>query len=262
MSVSGPLVAAVAAATAVLLWLPPAPPLARAGRRGPPGAVVVAAVAAAAVLAAVLVGAVVAVWVALVGAVALGARALLGRRGRARAAHQRQARVVAACDLLAGDLRAGRPPYAALRAAAREWDELAPVVRAEVLGADVVAAWEAVAALPGAGDLRLVAAAWRVSERTGSALSEALARVAGLTRAAQSTRRTVASELASARATARLMAALPLLALAIGGTTGGDPLAFLLRTPLGLGCLVGGLGLGWVGLWWIERIADDVGSAA
>lgn len=266
------LVAALAAAGAVALRVAPTP------RPDPPGALVaprpgsrsgtrraaVRALLAASVVAAagVTVGPVVAVWVLLAGGLVAGARSLLARRAAAREAVRRRGEVLAACDLLAADLRAGRPPYLALRSAAREWPELAPVLRAEALGADVVAAWRSVAALPGAGDLSLVAAAWRVSERTGSALAEALTRVAGLARSAESTRRTVASELASARATARLMAGLPVVALLIGGTTGGDPVAFLLRTPVGLGCLAGGLALGWLGLWWIERIADDVGGAS
>lgn len=200
----------------------------------------------------------VAVWFALAAGVAVGANLLWRRRSARLRADTRRAYVLAACDLLAAELRAGRPPSLALRAAARDWPELDEVVRAEAFGADVPRAWRRLADRGGGGDLRLVAAAWRVTERTGSGMAEALSRVAALTRAGEATRRTVASELASARATARLMAALPVAALAIGGTTGGDPIAFLLSTTLGLACLAGGLAVGWIGLAWIERIADDV----
>ncbi len=181
------------------------------------------------------------------------------RRRRARVTADTTARLVLeACEVVAGELSAGRPPDAALAQAAGRWPGLAPVVEAHALGSDVPAALRRLAVVPGAGELRVVASAWQVSQRSGHGLADALARVADRIRARRRTRRVVTSELASARATARLVAALPVVALGMGSGAGGDPWSFLLGTPLGWGCLGLGLAFGLLGLWWIEVIADGV----
>ena len=48
----------------------------------------------------------------------------------------------------------------------------------------------------------------------------------------------------------------------VGSGAGGDPWSFLLTTPAGLVCLALGLGLGSVGLWWMEAIAAAVDRGA
>jgi tight adherence protein B len=168
-----------------------------------------------------------------------------------------QAAVLEVCDLLAADLAAGRPPEAALSAAAERWPPLGPVVDALRLGADVPEAMRRLAAeRRGAADLRWVAGAWQVSQHSGHGLAAALERTARGLRGRRRTRRLVDSELASARATARLVACLPLAVLLMGSGAGSDPWSFLLGTPVGWACAAVGVSLVGAGLWWIERMAD------
>jgi tight adherence protein B len=199
-------------------------------------------------------------WVpALIGAGAVGVAWLLWlRRRERRSAAVTGGRVLEACEQLASELASGQPPGAALARAADDWPELAPVAEAFRVGSDVPAALRTAAARPGAGDLRLLAAAWQVAHRTGQGLADAVDRVARQLVDSRATGRVVAGELASARATARLVALLPVAALAMGSGVGGDPVGFLLRTPAGWLCLAIGLVFGLSGLWWIERLARDV----
>lgn len=189
---------------------------------------------------------------------ATGGRLIWRRRRERKERATTATGVLDACEALAAELAAGRPPGSALAEAARRWPGLAPVVDAWALGSDVPAALRRVAAEPGAGDLGVVAAAWQVAHHSGAGLAHAVARVATRIRAQRQTQRVVTSELASARATARLVAALPVVALGMGSGAGGDPWRFLLDTPIGWACLMAGLAFGVAGLWWIEAIADHV----
>ncbi|MBM0123820.1 type II secretion system F family protein [Pimelobacter simplex] len=191
-------------------------------------------------------------------AVGAGVVRSLAARHRDRAATQVRRRVVDLCDALRAELAAGQTPAGALDRAALEWPLVGPAVRAASTGGDVVAALRTLAATPGGESLRVVAGAWQVAHRTGHGLADTLGRVAADLRAAERTRRVVGGELASARATARLLAALPLLALLMGSGAGADPLRFLLAQPAGLACLAGGLACGYAGLTWIEALARDV----
>ena len=195
---------------------------------------------------------------AVVAGTAWGGHRLWRQRVRARHRAETQAWVLECCDLLASELAAGQAAGSALARAAETWPALSPVWQCHAFGGDVPAALRRAGAEPGAGGLALVAAAWHVSHRTGHGLADALGRVAHALREARATDRVVRGELASARATARLVAALPVLALVVGSGSGGDPVGFLLSTPLGIACLAGGLALGLVGLGWIERIAAGV----
>jgi len=202
-------------------------------------------------------------WVALAlvgGGVGAGVLFLQRRRGERRRAEASAEQVQRFCEELSAELAAGLPVGSALDGVAARWPELAPVAAAARLGGSVPDTMRDLARRPGAGDLRLVAAAWHVAQRSGAGLAVALQSVAGSLAERQRTRRLVASELASARATARLMAVLPVLTLAMGSGAGGDPVAFLLSTTPGLACLATGCLLALAGLWWIEAIAAGIES--
>ena len=246
------LAAALASAAVLLIlpWLPPglSSPLPRG--RWAPGVLVLVIVA--------LHPGTWLVLCAILAASAGGGRTLWRRRAEARRAARTTSAVVEVCDLLAAELAAGRPPGAALDEAASAWPDLRTVADACRLGGDVPSALRLAAAVPGADGLRLLAGAWAVSQRTGAGLAASSRRVADACRLDQSTRHAVAGELSSARATARLVAGLPVLALLMGTGSGADPWTFLLGTPYGLACLAGGLAIGFVGLWWIELLAGAV----
>ena len=75
-------------------------------------------------------------------------------------------------------------------------------------------------------------------------------------RLADAAHSSVDAELASARLTGQLLAVLPGLGLGLGFVGGGDPLGFLIGTPLGQGCVVVAVGLLCAGLIWTEKLSD------
>jgi tight adherence protein B len=186
-----------------------------------------------------------------------GQRLWSSRRARRRAAAT-AAGVLEAVELVAAEVSAGAPPATALRHAADAWPPLGDAAEAAALGGEVPTVLRRLAVEPGADRLRLVAAAWEVAHRSGAGLADALGAVGAGLRADRATARVVEGELASARATARLVAALPAFALLVSSTTGGGAWTFVTSHPLGWACLLGGLLLGLAGLTWIERIAAGV----
>jgi tight adherence protein B len=181
------------------------------------------------------------------------------RAARARARHR--ALVVEVGEAMVGELRAGRPQLHALVRAGEVWPELAPVVAAARLGSDVPDALRDLARRSGAEGLADLAAAWQLSTGSGAALASSLAQVVASARAREHASSLVAGELASARATARLVALLPLGTLAMASGLGASPWAFLVGSPVGSACLLAGVALVVAGLAWIDRIAGSVEGA-
>jgi tight adherence protein B len=196
------------------------------------------------------------------GLIVLGCLAAAGemvRRARqVRAAERRQSLVVDVCEALVGELRAGQPLVWSLEHCVEVWPELDPALAAARLGADVPTALRRLARLPGAEAMVQVAAAWQVSHSSGAGLADVLTQVSRSARAVESTRHLIRGELASAQATARLVAALPLASLAMSAGIGGRPWQFLLGTWPGLACLGLGCASAFAGLVWMDRIATAV----
>lgn len=191
------------------------------------------------------------------------------RRGReARLEEERRATaVIALCGALAGEVRAGRQPGEALRAAAGGGgpglgadagaglgEARAGVLAAARFGGDVPGALERAARESGAQGLLGLAACWRVAVDRGAGLAAGLERLEGALRAERDQRADLRAQLAGARSTAVMLAGLPVLGLLMGSALGAAPLRVLLHTGAGLGCLAVGGVLEGVGVWWALRI--------
>lgn len=185
---------------------------------------------------------------------ATAVRVMTATRSRTRARARRRA-AVEALSLVAAELRAGALPDTALRSAAVEIDLLDGAARAASHGADVVAALRGAGEQPGAEVLGDLASAWWVADRAGAPLSTVLTRLADRARDDLDLAAEVDAELAPARATARLMAVLPVFGLALGSGLGGDPVEVLLETVPGGICLVLGVAFASAGVLWVERVA-------
>ncbi|MBM0275609.1 hypothetical protein JM949_09190 [Micromonospora sp. STR1s_6] len=137
---------------------------------------------------------------------------------------------------LAADLRAGMPVPHALGAAAQQHD--------------------------GSDRLRqLTAAAVRLADRTGAPLADLVERIEADARATDRGLAAAAAQAAGARATAWLLAALPIGGIGLGYGIGVDPMAVLLHSTVGGACAVTAVALQVVGLLWAERLGATPGRA-
>lgn len=197
----------------------------------------------------------------------VGATVLHRVRGATRQRLVWQAACIDICQTVAAELRAGRTPAEALRHACQTVDpsaaaRLGPVLAAAQTGDDVADALVAVAHIPGARGLARLAACWRVGAEAGGAFADVIDRAAATLRDEHAHREEIAAQLAGPRATARLLAVLPVLGILLAAALGTHPLAFFLGTPYGLACFGLGLALDGTGLWWTHRLASSAGGSA
>lgn len=180
----------------------------------------------------------------------------LRRNARESAARQARARQVAEIvDSLAAELGAGILAVQALQHLAVDLAMLDGAAAASRMGGDVPGALRAAARQPGAEGLDELAAAWEVSERSGAPMARVLDRLGDGIRDERETQREITAGLGPARATARLMAVLPLFGLGMGVSMGARPVHILLDTVVGSLCLLVGATLACAGVWWVDHIA-------
>lgn len=114
---------------------------------------------------------------------------------------------------------------------------------------------QALAGVPDVASLPAVAAALTVVRATGAPAANVLARVEADLAAEAGRRRAVTTALAGPRASAGLLATLPLFGLALGLAMGARPQAVLLGSPGGRLLLLAGVGLDVLGVGWTARLA-------
>ena len=187
------------------------------------------------------------------------------RRRRARRQRVRRSEgdaMAAALETVVGELRVGAHPLRAFGIAASESDgavglALHTVTARVDLGADVVAGLQAVAtdsAVPFYWDR--VAVCWELAAEHGLAMSTLMRAAQRDIVDRQQFSERVDAGLAGARATAAILAGLPVLGLGFGQLVGAHPMRFLLGGGVGGWLLVIGAGLIAAGVHWSDRIVD------
>jgi Flp pilus assembly protein TadB len=163
--------------------------------------------------------------------------------------------MVRGCGVLAGQLAIGELPATAIRAAASEAELFVPVAAALEIGSSPIAAFRLAAARSGCEALHQLADGWQVCIRTGMPLGETVQAVVANVERELERETTREAELASARTTGRMLAALPLVGFLMGYAVDADPLEFITGSGFGQWCLLGACCLAGAGLIWTEKLA-------
>lgn len=157
---------------------------------------------------------------------------------------------------LASELRSGQTPEQALQAVLHNWEGALP--GGYVADADIVTVLTRWSRAPGWGGLAAVAICWRVADATGAGLADALDRIGEAMRHEHEVATEVNGQLASVRATATVLATLPVVAVAMGHLLGARPLEVLVGTVIGAACLAAGAALAITGWWWLTHQVESV----
>lgn len=261
-AVIAPLVLAVA-----LLVLPVSPRrrLVPRGRRARPGTLGVRVVVVIAVALLFLTAA-----TPFVGTAAAVLGATLWWRRRRRLARRRATtdgtRMESALDALVSELRVGAHPVHAFRNAATETGGVigaafGAVAARAALGADVPAGLRAAArrsALRFEWDR--LALCWQLAAEHGLSIAVLMRAVQTDIAERQRFSARMQAGMAGARATAAILAGLPLVGVALGELIGAAPVSFLTGSAAGGWLLVAGVTLVCCGLLWADRITDRLRS--
>jgi tight adherence protein B len=188
------------------------------------------------------------------------------RRRRSVQAIDESRELETAIEVLVGELRVGAHPAQAFAVAAHEAggpvSESCRAVAARArLGADVSAGLRNVAdgsALPAQWDR--LAVCWQLAADHGLAMSTLMRTAQRDIAERQRFSGHVRSAMAGARATAAILAGLPVLSVVLGELVGAHPAAFLLSGHAGGWLLVIGTMLVCGGLLWSDRITDRAAS--
>lgn len=221
-------------------------------------------------------------WVAVVPAAAAAAAALVAspalacmsviaglviwmRRRRRQRERRRRAEgqaMAGALEVLIGELRVGAHPARAFTIAASESEgavgaSLGAVATRALLGADVASGLRAMAAgssVPAYWDR--LAACWRLAAEHGLAMSTLIQAAHGDIVDRQRFADRIRAALAGARATAAILAGLPVIGVLLGELIGAHPIRFLLDDRVGGWLLVVGGSLVCAGVVWSDHIID------